>query len=345
MSKITDLRSDTVTLPSDGMREAMMRAKVGDDVYGEDPTVIELQRRVAELLGKEAGLFVPSGTMANQVSLRAHTEPGDEVILDAGGHSFNYESGATAALCGVQVRPITTETGVFTAAQLDEAVRPPAYYMPQSGLVIIENTNNYGGGTVWSVEQTLQVARRAHHHGLPVHLDGARLFNAQAATGVSVKEFAAPVDSASICLSKGLGAPVGSVVVGDRQFITKVHRFRKMFGGGMRQVGFLAAAGLYAIEHNVTRLVDDHKNAKRLAEGLAKLDGIELDINRVKTNMVFFKITRSGFDSHALLERMRKLGVLANPTGPMGIRLVTHLNVDKHDIDTAVSSIAEALNR
>jgi threonine aldolase len=339
-----DLRSDTVTQPSAAMREAMASAEVGDDVFGEDPTVNRLQDFVADRLGHESALFVPSGTMANQICLRVHTAPGDEVILDAGGHSFNYESGATAALGGVQIKPIHTDAGVFTAEQLDAAVRPLAYYMPRTRLVMVENTHNAGGGTVWPLEQMRAVTSRARAHGLAVHLDGARLFNAEVASGVPARVYAACADTVSVCLSKGLGAPVGSVIAGNRDLLTEAHRLRKMFGGGMRQVGVLAAAGLYAVENNIERLGDDHANARRLAEGLAAVDGLAVELERVHTNMVFFDVTREDIDAATLVERMRERGVLAVNLSPRSVRLVTHLDVSAVQMEQACERIAAALS-
>lgn len=317
-----DLRSDTVTRPSAPMREAMARAEVGDDVYGEDPTVNRLQEFVAERLGKEAALYVPSGTMANHLAARTHCEHGDEVIIDAGGHSYNFETGGTAALAGVQVRPIQTERGIFTPEQVVESMRPPADHFPRTRMVCIENTHNYGGGTVWSLDEVRAVAGTAHENDLVVHLDGARLFNAEVASGTAAAGYAACVDSVSVCLSKGLGAPVGSVVAGTRAFVARAHRFRKMFGGGMRQAGVLAAAGLYALENNVERLAEDHAHAERLAKGIGAAPP--------PSNMVFFD------SKPGLVEHLAKQGVIVLPAPRL--RLVTHLDVDRAGIDRAIEA-------
>lgn len=324
------------------MREAMAHAEVGDDVYGEDPTINRLQEYTAELLGTEAALFVPSGTMANQVAIRAHTQPGDEVVMDARGHSFNFETGATAALCGVQVHPLRTERGIFDGEALEAAIRPSDDHFPHTGLVIVENTHNFGGGSVWSLAQLAEVTKRARKHGVPVHLDGARLFNASVAAGVQAREYCSLVDSASICLSKGLGAPVGSLVAGRRDFIVRCHRFRKQFGGGMRQAGILAAAGLYALEHHVDDLGRDHDHAKRLAKGIAALDGVELDLDAVETNIVFVNLT-GPLDASALAARLRDRGTAVSPTGPRTIRFVTHRDVGEADMDTVIEAMAAAL--
>jgi len=340
---IIDLRSDTVTRPSAAMRDAMAQAEVGDDVFGEDPTVNRLQDLVADRLGKEAALFVPSGTMANQICVRVHTAPGDEVILDAGGHSFNYESGATAALGGVQIKSIVTDDGVFTVEQLEAAIRPAAYYLPRTRLTIVENTHNAGGGTVWPLEQMCAVTETARTHGLAVHLDGARLFNAEIASGTPARDYAACADTVSVCLSKGLGAPVGSMIAGSRELITEAHRLRKMFGGGMRQVGILAAAGLYAMENNIERLGDDHANARRLAAGLAEIDGLAIDPAGVHTNIVFFDVVREELDAAVVALRMAERGVLGVNLSPRSVRLVTHLDVSSDQIDRACESIAAAM--
>ena len=333
-----DLRSDTVTRPSPEMRRAMAEAEVGDDVYGEDPTVRRLEATVAELTGKAAGLFVPSGTMANQLAIRCQTEPGDEVILDAGGHSFHFETGGTAAISGVQVNPIPTAAGVFDGLQLAAAIRPAGVAFPRSRMVIVENTHNFGGGTVWPLETLRDVARVAREHRLAVHLDGARLMNAVVASGVPAATFAAEADSVSLCLSKGLGAPVGTVLAGDGAFIDRARRFRKMLGGGMRQAGILAAAGLHALAHHVDRLADDHARARRLAEGLDGIDGLSVDLARVETNIVF--VTVEGGDAAGLADRLSRQGVLASATGPDQIRLVTHLDVDDAGVDRALEVFA-----
>ncbi|MGD8452909.1 MAG: low-specificity L-threonine aldolase [Phycisphaerae bacterium] len=335
---IVDLRSDTVTRPSAEMRAAIAAAEVGDDVLGDDPTVLRLQEHMAGLLGQEAALFVPSGTMANQVAIRAATEPGDEIILDAGTHSFNFEAGGPAALAGCSMRVIQGERGIFTAAQVAAAVRPADHHFPRSRLVIIENTHNRGGGTVWPVATVRDVAEAARRQGLHVHIDGARLLNACVAAGVDPTDYTRHADSVSLCFSKGLGAPVGSIVAGRAAFIDRTHRFRKMFGGGMRQAGVLAAAALYAVEHNVARLAEDHANAHRLAEGLAQLPGIRLDPAHVETNIVLFDVGESLGSAADVVRQLREQDVWLLTTGPQQIRAVTHLDVTRAQIDLALAA-------
>jgi len=264
-----DLRSDTVTKPSPAMREAMAQAEVGDDVFGEDPTVNRLQEVAARLLGKEAALFVPSGTMGNQLCVRLHTRPGDEIIVEAGAHVVRYESGAAAGLSGVQTHWLPGTRGILEADQIEAAIRPPDYHNPPTTLICLENTHNRGGGTIYPLETTKAIRKVAEARGIAMHLDGARLFNAVVVTGVPAAEYARHFETVTFCLSKGLGAPVGSLICADRERVVKLRRLRKMFGGGMRQAGILAAAGLYALEHNIARLAEDHAHAKRLAEALA----------------------------------------------------------------------------
>jgi threonine aldolase len=335
---IVDLRSDTVTRPSPAMRAAIANAEVGDDVLGDDPTVIRLQERAAALLGQAAALFVPSGSMANQVAIRAATEPGDELILDINTHSYNYEAGAPAALSGCSVRIITGCRGVFTGRDLVAAIRPNNSHFPRSRLVIIENTNNRGGGTVWPVAAVAEVAEVAHRHGLHVHLDGARLLNACTATRCQPTDYTRCADSVSMCFSKGLGAPVGSVVAGPAPFIARAHRFRKMFGGGMRQAGILAAAGLYALDHNIARLAEDHANARRLAEAIAALPGIRLDPETVQTNIIIFEVEERLGTAAQLVQRLRDAGVWLLATGPQQARAVTHLDVAPAGIDQTIAA-------
>ena len=284
-----ELRSDTFTTPCPAMREAIARAEVGDDVWGEDPTVVRLERRVAGLLAKQEGLFVPSGTMANQIALAVHTHHGDEVLVGQGSHCYVYEGGAGAALSGVQFKLIGSG-GVYVAADVEAALSPDDVHFARPSLVWLENTHNQGGGRVFRQADVEAVAELARRHGMAVHLDGARLLNAAVATGRSPGELAGPVDSSSICLSKGLGAPVGSVLVGDAAFIARARRIRKRLGGAMRQVGVLAAAGLYALEHNVERLAQDHELARLLARGLSQLPGVEVAPNGVETNIVMFDL-------------------------------------------------------
>jgi threonine aldolase len=335
MTQTIDLRSDTVTQPSQAMREAMARAPVGDDVYGEDPTINRLQELAADRIGVEAALYVPSGTMANQIAIRAHTQHGDALIAAAKSHMFLYESGGAAALSGVQ--PVLVgDDGFFTPDDLREAIFPPDDHFPATRLVCIENTHNASGGRVWAQSTVREIADVARDAGLALHLDGARIFNASAASGVPVAELAAPFDSVSFCLSKGLGAPVGSLVCGSRDFIVRAHRYRKMFGGGMRQAGILAAAGIYALEHNVKRLEEDHENARRLARGLAALPGVQL-VREPESNLVFFRVPDVGGFVRAIQAR----GLLINAMSATALRAVTHLDVSSHDIDRALEIIGE----
>ena len=333
-----DLRSDTVTRPSAAMRLAIANAEVGDDVYGEDPTVRKLEETVADMIGTEAALFVPTGTMANQIALRAQTRPGDEVIIGRGAHCWRHESGALAALSGVQTQVIG-EHGMFTAAEVRAAFKPDDPYQAPTRVVSVENTHNMAGGTCWDRAQLADVVQTTHQLGMAAHLDGARLWNAAAATGVTEKELAVGFDSVSVCLSKGLGAPAGSLVCGTRALIKACHRFRKMHGGGMRQAGILAAAGAYALEHHRARLIDDHANAKALAEALIGASGITIDLTRVHTNIVMMDFERG--TAQAVVELAREEGVLLGTAGPHRVRAVTHLDVDRDGVLRAAKVIAE----
>ncbi|MEM1126164.1 MAG: GntG family PLP-dependent aldolase [Bacteroidota bacterium] len=332
-----DLRSDTVTRPTPAMRRAMAEAEVGDDVFGEDPTVQALQERVADLLEKEAALFVPSGTMCNQLALKVHTQPGDEVITERKGHLFNYESGAAGLLSGVQLNVVDGERGLLTPAHVEQATRAGYYWEPRSRLVWMENTVNKAGGVVYPEPLSRAVAQAARARHLALHLDGARLWNASAASGVAEAQYAAPFDTVSVCLSKGLGAPVGSVLAGRRDQIEAAHRYRKLFGGGMRQVGILAAAGLHALEHHRPRLAEDHVKAQRLAEAIAELPQFELDPASVQTNIVMFDVRdRTAADVLAELEAD---GVAMVPFGPQTIRATTHLDVSLEHIERVVQAL------
>jgi threonine aldolase len=325
---MVDLRSDTVTKPTAAMREAMARAEVGDDVYGEDPTVIALQERVAHLLGKEAALFVPSGTMANQIALAVQTQPGDEVLIGDGAHCEAFESGAGAALAGLQFHAIG-DGGLFTASDVDAAIHPDNHHFAPTTLCAVENTHNRSGGRCFALSQCEDIASVARKYSLKLHLDGARLLNAAAALGRSARALSAPFDSVSLCLSKGLGAPVGSLVAGSKDFIHRAHRRRKMMGGGMRQAGILAAAGLYALDHHVERLVEDHKNARRFAETLVQARGVDLDLATVETNIVVWELKPEvPFDAVEMVKRAREKGLLLNSISARGLRAVTHLDVD-----------------
>ncbi|MEJ7602096.1 MAG: GntG family PLP-dependent aldolase [Kofleriaceae bacterium] len=332
-----DLRSDTVTRPTAAMRAAMANAEVGDDVYGEDPTVKQLEEFVADLIGTEAALFVPTGTMANQIALRAHTRPGDEIIISKDAHCWRHESGALAAIAGVQTCQLPGH--MFTAAEVKAACKPEDPYVAQTRVVAVENTHNMGGGTCWELAALREVTDAAHALGLATHLDGARLWNAAAATRHSERELAAGFDSISVCLSKGLGAPVGSVVCGERDFIRRCFRFRKMHGGGMRQAGILAAGGLHAVQHHRARLGDDHANARMLAEQLAGAPNLTVDVGRVHTNIVMIDLA-SG-TAEAVIARAREHGILLGSAGPQRIRAVTHLDVDTAGVTRAGRVIAE----
>jgi len=337
MSEIVDLRSDTVTRPSPGMRAAIAAAEVGDDVFGDDPTVNRLQERAAALLGKEAALFVPSGSMANQVSIRAVCEPGDEIIADETTHSYNFETGGPAALSGVSMRLIAGVRGLFTAEQAEALIRPDNAHYPHTRMIIVENTNNRGGGTIWPVEQVASLRALAERRNLHLHMDGARLLNACVARGLAPTDYTQHVHSVSLCFSKGLGAPVGSIAAGPNSFIRRCHRFRKMFGGAMRQAGILAAAALYALDHNVERLAEDHANARRLAEAIAGLPGIRLDPTNVETNIIIFEVEPPLGTSADLVARLRERGVWVLATGPNKVRAVTHLDVSRSQIDHAIT--------
>jgi threonine aldolase len=316
----------------------MAEAEVGDDVFEEDPTVERLQQEAAALLGKEAALFVPSGTMANQVSIRSHTLPGDEVIIEESSHPVMAEVGAAAALSGVQFRTLKGERGVLKASQVAGAVRTPDIHRPVSRLICLENTHNFGGGTIYPLEEIRKIRQVADQGGLAMHLDGARLLHACVATGIAPAAYAQAFDSVSLCLSKGLGAPVGSIIAGSREFILRARRNRKMYGGGMRQVGILAAAGLYALEHNVGRLAEDHAHARRLAEAAAGLRGIALDPAHVQTNIMIVDVSPSGMDPQTACARLREHGILVLPFGPGRLRAVTHLDVDRAGIERAIAA-------
>ncbi|WP_447972539.1 low-specificity L-threonine aldolase [Nitrospira sp. Kam-Ns4a] len=339
-----DLRSDTVTKPTPGMREAMARAEVGDDVYGEDPTVNQLQARAAALLGKEAALFVPSGIMANQLAIRAHAGPGDEIIVESQAHIVRYEHGAASALTGVQLHWVFGERGILQPEQVEAAIRPKDPYSIQTRLICLENTHNSGGGTVYPLSVIERIRAIATARGIPMHLDGARLFNAVVATGVPAAEYARHFETVSFCLSKGLGAPVGSLIVSDAATIQKLRRYRRMYGGGMRQAGTLAAAGLYALEHHIARLKEDHDNARRLAEALARMPAVSVDPARVETNIVIFDVTDRRRTAADLAAELKSAGVLVNAVGARTLRAVTHLNVTAADIEEAGRIFARVLS-
>jgi threonine aldolase len=340
-----DLRSDTVTLPSPGMRQAMAAAPVGDDQYGEDPSVNRLQERIAELLGKEAALFVPSGTMANQIGLKILTRPGDDVVVGEEAHIVWHESGAAAANSGVQFT-VAGQGGLLTASDLRAAYKPPGHIVfPPTTLVAIENTHNRSGGVVLPQSEAVAICKTAQELGLACYLDGARLFNAAAATGRSLAELAAPFDVVSVALSKGLGCPVGSLIAGRQDDISRARRARRMFGGAMRQSGILAAAGLYALEHNLERLVEDHVNAKILAERLAGLRGVRLDLATVQSNIVIFRMEERAPAAAAIVARAQEKDVLISAFGERIVRAVTHLDVSQEQCRRAAGLLAEIIER
>ncbi|MBT9155652.1 MAG: L-allo-threonine aldolase [Firmicutes bacterium] len=341
--KTIDLRSDTITTPCDKMREAMYRAEVGDDVYGEDPTVNSLEEKAAELLGKESALYVPSGTQGNLIALLTHCKRGDEVILEAESHIFMYEVGGMSALGGLIPRRVQGVRGALTPESVRANIRENDIHCPSTGLVCIENTHNRAGGTVISIAQTHDLRQVADHHGMPLHLDGARIFNASVALGRPVSELSTPCHSISLCLSKGLGAPVGSVLLGDSEFIVRARKVRKMLGGGMRQAGIVAAAGLFALTHNVERLSDDHRRAYRLALGLSDLK-FELSLESVQTNIVMANTKRLGVSAPILQERLGAVGVKMLSMGPDTVRFVTHLHVTEQNIDEALARIRGVLS-
>ncbi|HSF15723.1 MAG TPA: GntG family PLP-dependent aldolase [Vicinamibacteria bacterium] len=343
-----DLRSDTVTKPTQEMRAAMARAEVGDDVYGDDPTVRRLEERTAEILGKESAVFMPTGTMSNQVALRTHTEAGDEVLADISAHVVTSEGGAPAGLSGILVRPLLGKHGIFTASDVLGAVRVPHPFYPRTlpaptKLVCVENTHNGGGGTIWPLEGVREVALAARSRGLALHLDGARLWNASVATGIPESEYAAVVDSVSVCFSKGLGAPVGSSLAGRRDFIERARRFKQMFGGGFRQAGVLAAAALHALEHHRSELLEDHQKASELAAGLAALPGIDIDTNLVQTNILRFRVT--SMTAAELVEGCFENGVHMLPSGEDRVRAVLHRDIRRSDVSKVLSILEKTLTR
>ncbi len=342
---VVDLRSDTVTKPSPEMRRAMAEAEVGDDVFIEDPTVNRLQERAAEMFGREAALYVPSGSMGNLTCIVAQTHPGQEVICEEAGHIYNYEMAAMSAIGGVLPRLVPGEDGILSWEKVSKAIRPKVYFRPQTALISLENTHNMAGGTVYPTNQAHEICDKAHDAGVAVHLDGARVFNAATYLGENVAEMTKKFDSVQFCLSKGLGAPVGSMIVGTRSFIERCRSIRKMLGGGMRQVGILAAAGLIALENGPKRLHIDHDNAKFLANQLAEIPGITLDPAKVKTNIVIYGVKQAGWSSADYLQALSKRGVLGVPVDSERVRMVTHLDVNRADIETAVSVIREVIKR
>jgi len=338
---VIDLRSDTVTKPTPAMRRAMAEAEVGDDVYGEDPTINKLEQRAAEIFAREAAIFVPTGSMGNSIAIKIHTQPGQEIICEERGHIFNYEMGMLSFFSGCVPRTIFGENGILQWSEIKKKVAPGIYYRAQTGLVSLENTQNMAGGTVYPTAIAEEICDGAHAMGLRVHLDGARIFNASVALGRPVAEITKKFDSVMFCLSKGLGAPVGSLLVGSKKFIEQARVYRKALGGGMRQAGVLAAAGLIALEEGPKRLHEDHANAKLLADGLAKLRGIKIDATKVETNILVFDISGSGMDSAAFTRKLMEENVLASGISPTEIRIVTHMDVDRSACERALAAISE----
>ncbi len=341
-----DLRSDTVTKPTPQMRKAMAEAEVGDDVYGEDPTVNLLQERAAEIFGKQAAIFCPTGSMGNQIAVKLHTKPGDEIIIEERGHIFNYEMGTPAVISGVMIRPVRSAnaSGMLTWAEIESAIHvKQPYYACPTGLICLENTHNFGGGSVLSAAETDEICFNAHQLNLPVHLDGARIFNAAVAQNETVANLSKSVDSVQFCLSKGLGAPVGSLLLGKKDFINEARVWRKRFGGGMRQAGILAAAGIIALEESPKLLHIDHENAKRLAEGVANLKGFSIDAQNVQTNIVIFDVSATGKTSAEICEELKTQEIYAIPFGK-AIRMVTHCDVSREDIKATLNSLRKIIS-
>jgi threonine aldolase len=338
---IVDLRSDTVTQPTDAMKQAMIEAPLGDDVLGDDPTVLALQERCATLLGKEAAVFVPSGSMANQIAIAAQTRPGDEIIAHEYSHIYQYEAAAPAAISGCSLALLRGPRGMFNAADVEAAIRPDDHHFPQSTLLVVENTQNKGGGAVWPIATLEAVTATARGHGMRCHLDGARLWNACMALGITPDAWAQHFDTVSCCFSKGLGCPVGSIVASDAETVHRMHRRRKMLGGAMRQSGMLAAAALFALDHHVERLADDHARAKRLAESLYPIPGVGIDPNEVQTNILYFDVPagRAG----VLQDMLDARGVRLLAVGDAQMRAVTHLDVTDEGIDHAIKVLGDVL--
>ncbi len=338
-----DLRSDVKTLPTDLMRRAIFEAELGDDVAGEDPTVNALETRAAELMGKEAALLVTSGTQGNLVSLLAHTHPGQKIILEQDAHMFHYECGGLARVAGLMAHPLPGHYGALGPDDVAEAIWAPSLHSPATGVVALENTHNRAGGTCLSVEQTAAVCEVAHRHDAPVHIDGARIFDAAVALGVKPHELAAAADSVMFCLSKSLGAPIGSLICGEAEFIQRARQFRKILGGGMRQAGIIAAAGLVALEHELPRLHEDHEKARRLATTLYELPGVVLDMATVQTNMVLFELHRDDMTAPQFCQRLADYGIKATARSEVSIRFVTHRDISFDETDKACAALREVL--
>jgi len=341
MDKHIDLRSDTVTKPCAAMRQVMADAQVGDDVYGEDPTVNRLEQMAAEIMGKEAALFVTSGTMGNQLAVLSHTERGDEIILEKSAHINAFEVGGLAVLAGVMPNTVLGDNGKITPGKLMQAIRPENIHYPRPVLLCLENSSNFGGGTVYSVEEVNSLAALAKQNGLKVHIDGARIFNAATYLNVPVRQIVENVDSVMFCLSKGLGAPVGSMLVGTREFIAKARKYRKMLGGGLRQAGVLAAAGIYALENLVERLKEDHDNARKLAMALNQLPGVNIYLSTVQTNIVMADIEHGDIDALTCVNLLKDRGILVGNVNEKRLRFVTHRDVNSDDIDYTIGVMQE----
>jgi threonine aldolase len=342
-AEIIDLRSDTITKPTDAMRQVMAHAPVGDDVFAEDPTVNLLQQKVAALLGKPAALYVSSGVMSNQLAIKVHTQPGDEVIVEKESHIFNYETGAPSILSNVQLHLILGDHGILRAGQLAPAVRPSVYYMPRTALICLENTHNRAGGTVYPLDEIKKIRDFAKALGIRMHLDGARLWNASVATGIQPSEYAQYFDTVSVCFSKGLGAPVGSALVGSEELIQRARRFRKILGGGMRQAGIIAAGALYALEHNIGRLKEDHEKARLFAERVAANPLAGIDLKFVQTNIVVVDISRTGKSTGELLDALRAQNVYLTDANYTSLRAVTHLDVTTEQVLRAAEIVANTI--
>ncbi|WP_175614945.1 low-specificity L-threonine aldolase [Piscibacillus halophilus] len=339
-----DLRSDTVTKPTEAMRQAAYNAEVGDDVYGEDSTVNRLEELAAEKLGKEAALFVTSGTQGNQIAVLTHCQPADEVIMEANAHVFVYEGAAMSALAGIQPRTINGVRGAMNPKEVEAAIRPEDIHFPETGLICLENTHNKAGGTVIPLDNMAAIKDVASQHNIPVHLDGARLFNAAVASGIPVHKFAEQTDTVQFCLSKGLGAPVGSMLAGPKEFIDRARKWRKRLGGGLRQVGMVAAPAIVALNEMVDRLADDHENAKRLADGLANIDGINIE-EEVETNIILVNVEELGLTSEEFIQKLKQEGILSGSYGTHSVRLVTNYGVTKEDIDTVLHKVNQIAHK
>ncbi len=341
--KKIDLRSDTVTLPTDEMREAMNNAEVGDDVYQEDPTINRLEELAAKKLGKEAALFVPSGTMGNLIAVLTHCQRGDEVVLEMDSHIYYYEVGGMSAVAGVIPRLIAGDKGILDPQDIKRALREENLHYPKTTLICVENTHNRAGGTIIPPEIIEEICQLGHERNIQVHLDGARIFNAAVALNIEPALLTKNVDSVMFCLSKGLSAPVGSILAGSKEFIQRARKNRKMLGGGMRQAGILAAAGIIAIENMVERLEEDHKNARILGEGLADIGGIKVDLKTIQTNMVYFDLNKSGMDTYQFLPKLAEYNILGSPQPPAKVRLVTHYGINEDDIYATIKAIKEII--